>query len=34
MTGVDQLDLLDDEHVLVIARNDAGQLNLEAVALP
>jgi len=34
MTGVDQLDLLDDEHVLVIARNEAGQLNLEAVALP
>ena len=34
MTGVEQLDLLDDQHVIVIARNDAGQLNLEAVALP
>ena len=34
MTGVEQLDLLDDEHALVIARNDAGVANLEAVALP
>lgn len=34
MTGVEQLDLLDDEHVMVIARNDAGQVSLEAVALP
>ena len=34
MTGVEQLDLLDDQHVMVIARNDAGEANLEAVALP
>ena len=34
MTGVEQLDLLDDDHVIVIARNDAGQMNLEAVMLP
>ncbi len=34
MTGVEQLDLLDDQHAIVIARNDAGQANLEAVALP
>ena len=34
MTGVEQLDLLDDQHVMVIARNDAGQANLEAVMLP
>ena len=34
MTGVEQLDLLDDQHVIVITRNDAGQANLEAVALP
>ena len=34
MTGVEQLDLLDDQHVIVLARNDAGQLNLEAVMLP
>jgi hypothetical protein len=34
MTGVEQLDLLDDQHVIVIARNDAGQANLEAIALP
>jgi hypothetical protein len=34
MTGVEQLDLLDDQHVMVIARNDAGQANLKAVALP
>jgi len=34
MTGIEQLDLLDDQHVVVIARNDAGQANLEAVALP
>jgi len=34
MTGVEQLDLLDEQHVMVIARNDAGQANLEAVALP
>ena len=34
MTGVEQLDLLDESHALVIARNDAGTANLEAVALP
>ena len=34
MTGVEQLDLLDDQHVIVIARNDAGRANLEAVELP
>ena len=34
MTGVEQLDLLDDQHVMVIARNDAGLASLEAVALP
>ncbi len=34
MTGVEQLDLLDDTHALVIARNDAGVANLEKVALP
>ena len=34
MTGVEQLDLLDDQHVMVIARNEAGQANLEAVMLP
>ena len=34
MTGVEQLDLLDDQHVIVITRNDAGQMNLEAVMLP
>ena len=34
MTGVEQLDLLDDQHAIVIARNDAGVANLEAVMLP
>ena len=34
MTGVEQLDLLDDQHVMVIARNDTGQASLKAVALP
>ena len=34
MTGVEQLDLLDDQRAIVIARNDAGVANLEAVALP
>ena len=34
MKGVEQLDLLDAEHAIVIARNDAGVANLEAVALP
>ena len=34
MKGVEQLDLLDESHALVIARNNAGTANLEAVALP
>ena len=34
MTGVEQLDLLDGQHAVVIARNDAGVASLEAVALP
>ena len=34
LTGVEQLDLLDDEHALVIARNDDGVANLQSVALP
>ena len=34
LSGVEQLDLLDDDHIVVIARNEAGQANLEAVMLP
>jgi hypothetical protein len=34
MKGIEQLDLLDDTHTLVLARSDAGALNLEALALP
>ncbi len=34
LAGVEQLDLLDDGHAIVIARDDAGVANLEAVALP
>jgi len=34
MTGVEQLDLLDQQYAIVIARNDAGVADLEAVALP
>jgi hypothetical protein len=34
LNGVEQLDLLDDDHMVVIARNEAGQANLEAVTLP
>ena len=34
MTGVEQLDLFDDNHSIVIARTDSGALNLEKVALP
>ncbi len=34
MTGVEQLDLLDDMHAIVIARDDSGVANLEAVMLP
>ena len=33
MIGVEQLDLLDDEHALIIARNDAGVASLQSVAL-
>jgi hypothetical protein len=34
MTGVEQLDLLNDTHSIVLARNAAGALNLDAVLLP
>jgi hypothetical protein len=34
MKGIEQLDLLNDTHSLVLARSDAGALNLDAVALP
>ncbi len=34
MTGVQQLDLLDATHSIVIAKTAAGALNLQAVALP
>ena len=34
MKGIEQLDLLDETHSLVLARSDAGALNLEALALP
>jgi hypothetical protein len=34
MTGVEQLDRLDDERALLLARSPQGALNLEAVALP
>jgi hypothetical protein len=34
MKGIEQLDLLNDTHTLVLARTDAGALNLDAVALP
>ena len=34
MTGVEQLDLLDDQHAIVIARDDSGAANLKAVVLP
>ena len=34
LKGIEQLDLLDDQRMVVIARNDAGQANLEAHALP
>ena len=34
MTGIEQLDLFDDDHSIVIARTDSGGLNLEKVALP
>ena len=34
MKGIEQLDLLDSEHTMVLARTDEGTLNLEKVALP
>ena len=34
MGGVEQLDLLDEDHAIVLARSEQGVLNLEAVALP
>ncbi|HSC26120.1 MAG TPA: hypothetical protein VLD67_02535 [Vicinamibacterales bacterium] len=34
MKGVEQLDLLDDTHTIVLARGEGGVLNLEAVPLP
>jgi len=34
MTGVEQLDLLDDTRVIIAARSDTGELNLETVELP
>jgi hypothetical protein len=34
MKGVEQLDLLDESHTIVLARGEGGVLNLEAVPLP
>jgi hypothetical protein len=34
MKGIEQLDLLDDTHSIVLARGEGGVLNLEAVPLP
>jgi hypothetical protein len=34
LTGVEQLDLLDDDHALVLVRSEQGPLNLHAVVLP
>jgi hypothetical protein len=34
MKGVEQLDLLDAQNTIVLARTDAGALNLDVVALP
>ncbi len=34
LTGVLQLDRLDDGHALILVQNNAGTLNLETVALP
>jgi hypothetical protein len=34
LKGVEQLDLLDDARTILLARNDAGALNLDIVALP
>ena len=34
MKGVEQLDLLDDARTIILARSEAGALNLDVVALP
>jgi hypothetical protein len=34
LKGVEQLDLLDEARTILLARNDAGALNLDIVALP
>jgi hypothetical protein len=34
LKGVEQLDLLDDARTIILARSDAGALNLDVVALP
>jgi len=34
LKGVEQLDLLDDKRALIVARTDAGSLDLQSVALP
>ena len=34
MKGIEQLDLLDATNTIVLARTDAGALNLQVVALP
>jgi hypothetical protein len=34
MKGVEQLDLLDDARTILLARSDAGALNLNVVDLP
>ena len=34
MKGIEQLDLLNDTHTIVLARGDGGTLNLETVPLP
>jgi hypothetical protein len=34
MKGIEQLDLLDDARTIVLARSEAGALNLDVVSLP
>ena len=34
LKGVEQLDLLDANNTIILARTDAGVLNLDVVALP
>jgi hypothetical protein len=34
MTGIQQLDLLDADHSIVVAKTPAGALSLQTVALP